>query len=962
LRSGEAVDGMACGTLAAPSYPAITALFAMTHPMTEPPVKNRFGGVFRGDTSTLPEFENLEWLQDARRPLDWNGPISRPFIEFGLRSGEEDLDRSIIDHFERVARRHPDRIAITDSDTSVSFAQLWDGLSGLAEIITAETRPGELIGILLPACPMFPLAILACLAAGRPFVALDTNYPSDWVRQVLRDARPTLIIGREMSIETSDTCAPTARVINMTRLPQPAREGWRPTELGLDQPACVLLTSGSTGPPKGIVNSQRSLLQRVAQSINAAHINADDRFLTLAPVCTIVGVRDVITALLAGASIHLLDPQRAGTREILDVIRSEAITILFAFPALLRSLVQYDEKRAGTALRLVRVGGDTTLWSDFDLLRAWLAPHALIQLIYAATEAPIMQWFIDSSCRNDDPRIPIGYPLPGNRLAVIDEFGRAPPPGEVGELIVGSPYVALGLWVDGGCVTDNIDSNGAPSYRLFRTGDIVRQRPDGLLERLGRKDRQVKIRGARVELDGVEAALRQHPLVRDVGALARTSSASGEIILVAYVSARDGAPEGLLDDLKALMRSAPPPMRPGRLYRVHDIPRLPSSKLDVRALMALDEANVQVERANVVPATVAGSADGDCIAPTVAQVWQKVLLTPVGDPEEDFFEVGGDSLKAITLMSELERALGLELSLTVINEAPTFAGLCEALRQQRTTRYVPLVLLKAGEGLPPVFFIHGVGGNVAELFPVARSMTYPGAVFGIQARGLARQDLPQTTVEAMAVEYLRQIKARQPEGPYYLCGYSFGGLVAFEMARRLWESGDEVGLVGLLDTMPSPLSWPLPIWLAFIRRRMDRFAAGVIAAPIRTWPAAAWQAAGHVCASLRGHLTRTELRNPPLPGFLKSAPTSVLRVAASALIASARYRPGFYPGELKLFIPAERDSSLPSPQAFWRRHARTLSIVDTAGGHLTMLSMPNAESAAASLTRYLPVLLPHPSP
>jgi thioesterase domain-containing protein/acyl carrier protein len=378
-------------------------------------------------------------------------------------------------------------------------------------------------------------------------------------------------------------------------------------------------------------------------------------------------------------------------------------------------------------------------------------------------------------------------------------------------------------------------------------------------------------------------------------------------------------------------------MRPTRLYQVHEIPRLASSKLDVRALTALDEANIRNEHANFISAAAAGPEDADCIAPTVAQVWQTVLLAPVRGPEEDFFEAGGDSLKAITLTVELERALGLELSLTLINEAPKFASLCAALREQRTTRYVPLVLLKAGEGVSPLFFIHGLGGNVAELFPVARSMTYPGAVFGVQARGLAREERPHTTVEAMATEYLRAIKARQPNGPYYLCGYSFGGLVAFEMARRLSESGAEVGLVGLFDTLPNFLGWPLPVWLAFVRRRMDRFAT-------------------RVSTGLRGDRTRTEAHSPPLLSFLKSAPASVLRVMASALIASARYRPGFYPGELKLFIPTERDSALPSPQAFWRQHAHALSIVGTAGGHLTMLSRPNAESAAASLTRYLPVV------
>src|SRR6185295_169162 len=416
----------------------------------------------------------------------------------------------------------------------------------------------------------------------------------------------------------------------------------------VDQPACVLFTSGSTGRPKGIVNSQRNLLQRVAQSINAAHINADDRFLTLASLCTIVGVRDTMTALLAGASVRLLDPQRAGAREIVHVIRAEGITILFAFPALLRSVIPHDGERAGDALRLVRIGGDTTLWSDIDLLRGWLEPETAIQLIYAATEAPIMQWFVDVFCRTDNPRMPIGCPLPGNRLALIDEHGRNTPPGEVGELIVASPYVALGHWVDGGCAAGSFESNLAPSCRLFRTGDLVRQRSAGLLERIGRKDRQVKIRGARVDLDGVEATLRRHPLVRDVGALARpainTSGGDGGVTLVAYVSARGGPHAGLLDDLKEMMRSAPPPMRPGRIYLVHEIPRLPSSKLDVRALMALDEGNVQNERANVAAAAEPGPADGDGIARTVAQVWQEVLQTPVGGPEDDFFDAGGDSL------------------------------------------------------------------------------------------------------------------------------------------------------------------------------------------------------------------------------------------------------------------------------------------------------------------------------
>ncbi len=515
------------------------------------------------------------WLDDDRRPLDWNGPVDRLFTRFP----DSALDRPIIDHFEHAARLHRDRIAIRNTETALTFGELWDGLSGLAETLAADSNPGDLIGILLPASPMFALAMFACLAAGRPFVALDTDHPKDWLDDALEDARPSLIITREDGLEGVEPRVPPMRVIRLTTLPKSAREGWRPARLGLDEPACVLFTSGSTGRPKGIVNSQRNLLQRVAQSINAAHINAADRFLTLASPCTIVGVRDVMTALLAGASIHLLDPQRAGVRAISNVIRAEAITILFAFPALLRSVVAASSAPAAVTLRLVRVGGDTTLWSDIDLLRSWLTPGAKIQLIYAATEAPMLQWFVDDSCRGEDARVPIGYPLPGNRLAIVDEDGRVTQPGEVGELIVASPYVSLGRWADGRRADESVATVGVRACRLFRTGDLVRQRPDGLLDRVGRKDRQVKIRGVRVHLEGVEAVLRKHPFVRDVGALARTSSVNGATTLVAYVTAHDGAPAGLVAELRALVRSAPAPMRPARFYLANEIPRLPTSKL-----------------------------------------------------------------------------------------------------------------------------------------------------------------------------------------------------------------------------------------------------------------------------------------------------------------------------------------------------------------------------------------------
>jgi len=413
----------------------------------------------------------------------------------------------------------------------------------------------------------------------------------------------------------------------------------------------------------------------------------------------------------------------------------------------------------------------------------------------------------------------------------------------------------------------------------------------------------------------------------------------------------------MLDDLKALMRSAPPAMRPARLYLADHIPRLPSSKLDVRSLMALDEIAVHGEHANVAATRTAGFEDSDRISRAVAHVWQQVLQTPVRGAADDFFEAGGDSLKGIAFVMDLERALDVEISLNVIVEAPKFGRLCEILRGRRATCYTPLVPLKAGTGLPPVFFVHDVGGSIAGLFPMARRMTYAGAVIGIQARGLSSHESPHATVEAMAAEYLREIKLWQPHGPYYLCGYSFGGLVAFEMARRLLASGDKVGLVGLFDTRISPRRWPFHCWLSAVRKRMVQSGDAVKAAPIYAWPAALWRIARGVYEELRSYAT-TAPEGQPLPSFLKHAPRRVLKVGVSALTASARYRPGFYPGELTLFTAVERDHNLPTQETIWSKHARTLRIVETEGTHSTMLSPPNAQSAASLLTRLLPVMKP----
>lgn len=862
----------------------------------------------------------LGWSDQSACPLDWNGPTNRPFESFAAESKA----CPIVELLERVVRRFPERIALSAPDGSVTYGELWRVLSGWAGQIARATAPGDLVGILVPVAPQFPIAMLACWAAGRAFVALDPDYPPEWIAQVLDDSRPAVLL---VSGGAAGAAA-TTPTLDLELAAQDVSADWRPARLGPDEPACVLFTSGSTGQPKGIVNSQRNLLQRVSQSVNAAHINSDDRFLTLTSLCTIVGLRDLITCLLAGASFHLLATQNAGARAIHSVIRDWQISILFAFPALLRSVVASAQGRAGDSLRLVRVGGDTTLWSDVAALRGWISPNTSIQIVYAATEAPMMQWFVpagpsERTQRGSDERVPIGYPLLGNALAVVDENGEVRSQGEVGELLVQSPYVALGTWSRGRFQPGYESDAGDGGVRVFRTGDLVRRRPDGLYDRLGRKDRQVKIRGARVELDGVETIIRRHPSVRDVGVVVRTDPESGLARLVAYVASDGTASDELLRELSLMMRRiAPAHMRPWRYYLTPLIPRLRNSKLDTRGLLVLDAVQSRAE-ADARPADAAASWVGsDPVEIAVARIWRDMLGLQLTCAEDDFFDLGGDSLRAITLTFELEKALGRQLPANLISQAPTFAAFCARLRENAPVVYCPLVILKPGRGTP-LFFIHGVGGGVMELFSICRRMSWPGPVIGIQARGLEGCDLPHNSVEEMADEYIRAIRNQQPDGPYFLCGYSFGGLVAFEVAQRLNSNAAEVAFVGLLATLP-PGHHLLRLWTwtAYLYRELTRGLA-------RLKGAAADRSHAHV----------------------RGTPAALRAVALKALRASVAYRPATYEGQLTVFEPARRDLGVPSSASLWRRYASGLRHEKLQARHDDMLEGTNAQDVADVLTR-----------
>lgn len=872
------------------------------------------------------------WLDGSNYTLDWNGPVERGVAPFD----PADLSRPLFAQFLRTAAAHPDPVAIDDGARHLTYRETLAAAVALAAPIAERTAPDELVGILLPTSVDFPVAMLACLAAGRLFVPLDLHYPRAWLDGVIKDAGVSALIGRFDDPETDAIAPGGIRRIDMrAHATQPAHHA----PVGPDDPAFVLFTSGSTGKPKGIVNSQRALLRRVEQYVGAAHIDASDRFLPLSSECTIAGLRERFTALLTGATLHLIDVQRQGARQILNRLDEAAITMIYAVPALLRTLMQLGQP-APQSLRVVRVGGDAVLWSDVDALREWLPGDCRIELGYSSTEAPIMQWFVPRDFPRERARVPLGYPLAGNALAIVDDAGNAVTPGEMGELVVRSPYVALGRWSGGRC--DGTDFPADPndaSCRILRTGDLVRLRADGLIDLAGRKDRMIKIRGVRVEPGELEAALRKMPGVRDAAVFPRRVGANWW--LIAYVT---GAVDAAA--LKTALRDAvPAALQPQRVHVIDAIPRLASAKLDMAALGALDEA---WQRREVEHAPAGSSAPVGETEETVAAIWQRVLEREAIGRDDDFFDAGGDSLSTLNLMFAIEEAFGVELPVTMIYAAPTIAKLAAAIDARSTAEFSPLVLIRAGEGTP-LFIVHGVGGNVMELFALGRRIRTIGPVYALQARGLDGKEPPNRSIAAMAKDYLAEIRRAFPEGPYHLAGYSSGGLTAFEIARRLEAAGEPPASLTLIDTQTTARQWPFAVWMNLLVTRARHHLATMRKQGLGE---AARYAAEHLL-SLRRHMLRRFASRGTVPQPGGRMPAALQAVFAATSEAIANYRPGSYGGEIFLILPEQTDPQMASPARIWRGHCHALATQVVPGNHFTMIQGVHGAETAAAMSRHL---------
>ncbi|HEY6147837.1 MAG TPA: AMP-binding protein, partial [Thermoanaerobaculia bacterium] len=538
---------------------------------------------------------------------------------------------------------------------------------------------------------------------------------------------------------------------------------------------------------------------------------------------------EIFGPLLAGVpSVVLPDETVRDPRALVESLAAGRVTRIVLVPSLLRTLLDSGIDLA-TELPLLSTWTTSGEALSIELYRRFRAalPGAMLVNLYGSSEvsADVTCW--DS--RGAEPRdtVPIGRPIANTQIYILDRRGQPVPVGVPGELFVGGHSLARGYRNLPELTAERFVPDpfgGTAGGRLFKTGDRALYREDGQIEYLGRTDFQVKLRGRRIEPGEIESALGAHAAVAQAVVGVR-AEASGDPRLVAWVVPNPGQKPAQAELRKFLRNRLPDFMVPSAIVFLDAFTLTGSGKIDRIALPAPDAARPELAAAFEAPRNPAEER--------IARIWSDVLgLEQVG-VHDNFFDLGGHSLLAVAVISRIEKEFGRPVGLAAIFRAPTVAELALTFGEKRRSgrRTPSLVAVQPLGSRPPFFCVHANTGIVHYRL-LARTLGPDQPFYGLQSQGLDGARAPYETVEEMAAHYVREVRGAQPEGPYYLGGYSFGGKVAFEMARQLAQQGQKTAFLGFFDTFNLPIT-PGPTRLEIARRRTRVHIAALRTAGIR---------------------------------------------------------------------------------------------------------------------------------
>ncbi|MBE9008373.1 amino acid adenylation domain-containing protein [Fortiea sp. LEGE XX443] len=871
-------------------------------------------------------------------------------INLNATQRDYDLSQSLHELFTAQVERTPNAIAVTFEQQQITYQELNTKANQLAHYLqTLGVKLETLVGVCVERSLEMVVCLLGILKAGGAYIPIDPEYPQERIAYMLEDSQVKVLLTQEKLLtqipqhQAHTICIDTEWKKISTQPNTNLESGVKPDNL-----AYVIYTSGSTGKPKGAMNTHKGICNRLLWMQETYQINSTDRVLQKTPFSFDVSVWEFFWTLLTGARLVIAQP--GGHRDssyLINLIIQEQITTLHFVPSMLQIFLASRGVEKCTSIKRVICSGEAL---PLDLQnRFFKRLDCELHNLYGPTEAAIDVTFWQCQKNSNLKTVPIGRPIANTQIYILDEDLRPVDFGAIAEIYIGGVGVARGYLnrpelTKEKFIPNPFKNSKFASQYLYKTGDLARYLPDGNIEYIGRTDYQVKIRGYRIEIGEVENVLALHPQVREAVIIARTDN-TAEKQLIAYITYNSEKPT--LNSLHHFLKSQLPDfMIPAAFVMLEALPLTPSGKVDRKALPQPDISHFSESNDFVAPRNQ--------VEAQLVKIWSEILNLPQIGVKDNFFALGGDSLKALHLISRIEQHFAKEIPLATLLTNPVITELATVIQDSSIQiLHSPLVPIQPQGNQQPFFCIHPAGGHVLCYFKLAHYIGNEQPFYGLQAQGFYGDEEPLTSIEEMASLYVKTICEFQTQGSYQVGGWSFGGVVAYEVAQQLKRQGKEVSLLAILDSyVPILLDKQKPIDDVYLVGVLSRVFGGMFGQDNLVKP----NEIQHLSVEEKINYIIDKARQAKIfpPGVERQNNRRILDVLVGTLKATYAYKRQPYPGKVTVFRAREKHIMAPDPTLVWVElfsvmAAEEINIVDVPGNHYTFVLEPHVEVLAQHL-------------
>lgn len=751
--------------------------------------------------------------------IDVGTPESlKKFEKWNSTSAEYPKDKSLVSLIHEVALRHPGKIAIEYKQQKISYKDLNEKSNQFAALLIQQgIETGQAIGLAVNRSPEMIIALLAIMKSGAAYIPLDPEYPHERIEYMLEDSNAKILITSKKYSQHFKTNATEIILEDSLSLLSQFSNEYPSINLNGSDLAYILYTSGSTGNPKGVQIEHHNLVNFLNSMKKLPGMTANDSLLAITTISFDIAGLELYLPLISGAKIVLADAETIKDGyKLLALIKEKKITILQATPSTWRVLLDCDWNKPFDFKALC--GGEAL---PKDIADKLVVLCNSLWNMYGPTETTI--WSTVKQITADSQPITIGSPIDNTQVYILDEYLKSIPIGATGEIFIAGEGVARGYFNKSDLTAERFLPNPYAkgiNKIMYRTGDFGKFLENGEVQCLGRIDQQVKIRGHRIELGEIEYNLGKLAGIKEAVVVANEDQ-PGNQKLAAYVipahpdKSNNDHKEQKIKWREAIGEILPHYMIPNDWVILNEFPLTPNNKIDKKALpKPQSDINGFNRKINRLPVTK--------IEKLIAKIWEEELGCRNISLDDNFFDLGGHSLIAVKMMNHLEKETGKRIPLTALFEGPTIEKLA-SLINKKEHKWDSFVPIKSSGNKIPIYLIHGVGLNVLIFSPLAKYLHPEQPIYGIQAKGLNGTDKLLDKMEEIAAHYIDEIKKQNPDGPYAIGGYSFGGLIALEMSKQLKAMGEKVILTCMFDSYAFKSYYHEPLYKKILNKTHEIF-------------------------------------------------------------------------------------------------------------------------------------------